>query len=92
MENVLFICGVLEIILFFKIWGMTNNVAKIRRIINLNNRISFFNKLPKKCQTLRTNEVYYVRGIYEDKIFCVVNEDDETAIEFDANEIVFMEE
>lgn len=30
---IILVFGVLQIILFFKIWGMTNNVAAIRRIM-----------------------------------------------------------
>ena len=31
---VIIVFGVLQIILFFKLWGMTNNVAEIKRILN----------------------------------------------------------
>ena len=31
---VIIVFGVLQIILFFKLWGMTNNVKKIKRILN----------------------------------------------------------
>lgn len=30
---IFFICGILQIILFFKIWGMTNNVYEIKNLI-----------------------------------------------------------
>ncbi len=47
---VIFIFGVLEIILFFKIWGMTNNVAKIREILESQNEKH--NNNPQKVQQL----------------------------------------
>ena len=33
LSIVLFLFGILQIILFFKIWGMTNDVSKIREIL-----------------------------------------------------------
>lgn len=33
LSIVLFVFGILQIILFFKIWGMTNDIEKIREII-----------------------------------------------------------
>lgn len=43
MENIAFftsiiviVFGVLQIILFFKVWGMTNDVRKIKNILELN--------------------------------------------------------
>lgn len=81
--------GVLQIILFFKIWGMTSDTKKIREMENLRNRLTFFQKLPSKCTDFR-GEVFYVRGIYEDKILCARNENDENILEFKANEINFI--
>ena len=87
----LIIFGVLQIILFFKVWGMTNDAEKIKRMINLRNRLSFFNRLPPKCKDYR-GEVYYGRGISEDSILCVRNENDENIIELKANEVSFIED
>lgn len=88
---ILIIFGILQIILFFKIWGMTNDTDKIKRMINLRNRLTFFNRLPPKCEDYR-GEVYYVRGISEDTILCVRNEDDEEIIQFNATEVSFIED
>lgn len=87
----LIIFGVLQIILFFKVWGMTNDAEKIKRMINLRNRLSFFNRLPPKCKDY-SGEVYYVRGISEDSILCARNENDENIIELKANEVSFIED
>ena len=92
MELLLIICivfGILPIILFFKIWGMTNDIKKIRSMTNLNNRLAFFGKLPPKCSHFQSG-IYQVRGIYEDKIFCARDDNDENVVEFDVNEVNFM--
>ena len=88
---ILVIFGILQIILFFKVWGMTNDTDTIKRMLNLRNRLTFFNRLPPKCEDYR-GEVYYVRGLFEDKILCVRNKDDENIIELKANEVSFIED
>lgn len=50
--------GILQIILFFKIWGMTNDIKKIRSMTNLNNRLAFFGKLPPPKNVLISNLAY----------------------------------
>ena len=86
---ILIVFGVLQIILFFKIWGMTNDTEKIKSMLNLRNRLSLFQNIPPKCKDSMGN-VYYVRGVFEDTIYCVRNENDENAIALKANEVSFI--
>ena len=41
---ILFVWGVLEVILFFKVWGMTNNVKKIQTELTRSNTTELFRK------------------------------------------------
>ena len=43
---VIIVFGVLQIILFFKLWGMTSNVKRIKD--NIINGLMFLLKVPKK--------------------------------------------
>lgn len=88
---ILIVFGVLQIILFFKIWGMTNDTEKIKSMLNLRNRLSLFQNLPPKCKDSAGN-VYYVRGVFEDTIFCIRSEDDENAIALKANDVSFIKD
>ena len=88
---ILVVFGILQIILFFKIWGMTNDTNKIVRMLNLRNRLSYFHKLPPKCKDYMGN-IYYVRGINEDKIICAVNENDEKVLELNIDDVGFIED
>jgi hypothetical protein len=89
---VLCVFGVLQIILFFKIWGMTNDTKKIKDMLNMRNRlIPFHGNLPSKCKDYQGN-IYFVTGIYEDKILCVQNKDDDYVIELNANEVSLIED
>lgn len=88
---ILFVFGILQIILFFKIWGMTNDTHKIKEMLNLRNRISFFHRLPPKCKDTYGN-ILFVKGIYEDKILCAHNENDKKVYELKMNEVVFIED
>lgn len=88
---ILIVFGILQIILFFKIWGMTNDTDKIKRMLNLRNRLTFFHKLPPKCKDTKGN-VYFVRGINEDTILCSRNEKDNNLIVFKITEVGFLED
>ena len=46
----LIIFGILQIILFFKLWGMTNDVADIKRIIRKNKKTSQSTVYPTQIQ------------------------------------------
>lgn len=41
---ILFVWGILEVILFFKVWGMTNNVKKIQTELTRSNTTELFRK------------------------------------------------
>lgn len=41
---ILFVWGILEVILFFKVWGMTNNVNKIKTELTRSNTTELFRK------------------------------------------------
>ncbi len=88
---ILIVFGILQIILFFKIWGMTNDTDQIKRMLNLRNRLSFFHKLPPKCKDTKGN-VYFVRGFHEDIILCSRNKNDENLIGLKITEIGFIED
>ena len=75
LSIIFIVFGILQIILFFKLWGMTNNVSKIRDSINGN---SLESNLVKEAQLLclkedyetavsKYNEAFYSRiiGLYE---------------------------
>jgi malonyl CoA-acyl carrier protein transacylase len=47
---VLFIFGILQIILFFKLWGMTNDVSKMRKLMEAQDENQTAN--PNKVQQL----------------------------------------
>ena len=38
--------GILQIILFFKLWGMTNDISSMKRDLNLLTEIAKFNQQP----------------------------------------------
>ena len=88
---ILVIFGILQIILFFKVWGMTNDAEKIKRMLNLRNRLTFFHNLPPKCENYK-GDVFFVKGIFEDSILCVRNENDENIVEFKVNEVNFIQD
>ncbi len=88
---ILIVFGILQIILFFKIWGMTNDTEKIKSMLNLRNRLSLFQNLPPKCKDSAGN-VYYIRGVFEDTIFCVRSENDEDAIALKVSDVSFIKD
>ncbi len=83
--------GVLQIVLFFKIWGMTNDTKMILNMVNLRNRLTFLNNLPPKCKNFR-GDIYYVKGINEDKVLCVREENDEDIKVIPIDEVSFIED
>lgn len=47
LEIIVFVFGVLNIVLFFKIWGMTNNVAAMREKIAVSNKVQDIVRIEK---------------------------------------------
>jgi hypothetical protein len=65
--GVLLVFGILQIILFFKVWGMTNDVNKIKEIAKEKNNISWD---AAKMETLAENydkayEIYFKCFIFD---------------------------
>ncbi|MBO7193291.1 MAG: hypothetical protein J6V47_03305 [Bacteroidaceae bacterium] len=72
LSIVLLVFGILQVILFFKIWGMTNNVCKIRELME-NSSQSNTNKSSKEvveeCDNIEVND--FVMEIKTQKEFKV---------------------
>lgn len=88
---VLFILGGLQLVLIFKIWTMSNDTAAIKGILNIKNRLNFLHNLPPKCVDNFGN-VYFVKGIFEDKILCEQIENSGNVIAVKESEIRFIED
>ncbi len=58
MLAVLLICGILQVILFFKIWGMTNNVKRIYSSVADINIVKEIHKHNPDIERLLFDETY----------------------------------
>ena len=64
---VIIVFGILQIILFFKLWWMTNN---IRSIVEILNQWDSSKKLPKSAKLKGNGEIMDVLGMKNGKILC----------------------
>ena len=84
----LLIFGILQIILFFKIWGMTNNIKELLLIYKAKENREL--GLPRKAILKGIKKEVKAKSVKSGKILCTVNqgafEHDET---YDFNEIIF---
>ncbi len=65
---VILIWGVLNIILFFKLWGMTNNVKNILMLLNCKDNREV--KLPSKAVVKGVKGEVQVEGMVNGKVLC----------------------
>lgn len=59
LSIVLLVFGVLQIILFFKLWGMTNNTKEIKKLLKRADARAYMEKnpeLPGWCENVRETE------------------------------------
>lgn len=87
------IWGILQIILFFKIWGMTNDVAKMLNLIekfNECNERSLLERSMKTQSSISQTEKNVIGGtIFEEGILVVDNDDRQwRVVEIKGNVIV----
>lgn len=84
LELVYIVAGILGIILFFKVWGMTNNVARIRELLenekNSDNvtekcvgTASSSFKVGDKVVILKSGKVSFITEVTGDKYECASN-------------------
>ena len=95
---VYFVGGILGVILFFKIWGMTNNVARIRELLenqlkgdsvakeNVGVSCDSFN-VGDKVVILKSGKVSFVTEVNGDKYECSSNNGNFYDGTFRANEL-----
>ena len=86
---IIIIFAILQIILFFKLWQMTNDTAKIKRMLDFKNKLSFMNKVPKKCKD-SNNNIYYIRSIDEDCLYCSKTENGKELWRLEIKNVVFL--
>lgn len=70
MDAVIIAIGVLSIVLFFKVWGMTKNIAKITKHVCESKDYSYFLLKGDKeglVKALEEDMLIEVSGIYSDK-------------------------
>lgn len=65
---IIVVFGILQIILFFKVWAMTNNVKNILDV--LNSKDTRDAKLPKKAQVKGVEGEVEVLGMRNGKVLC----------------------
>lgn len=68
---IIIVFGILQIILFFKIWGMTNNVSEIKNMMELKIRNEFQNRktpsVPHSTNPIEVNREWNNNITEEDK-------------------------
>ena len=69
MLAVLLICGILQVILFFKIWGMTNNVKRIYSSVADINIVKEIYKHNPDNERLLFDETYKVESEKTSELF-----------------------
>lgn len=59
LSIIIIVFGILQIILFFKVWGMTNNVSELRKMYDDRSEklISAINRVAREMQKLNSNKV-----------------------------------
>ena len=87
LSIVLLVFGILQVILFFKIWGMTNDVCKIRELLenfsksNTNNSLKEF---VEECATIEVDDfVMEIKTQKEFKVTRIIDENKFECIERD---------
>ena len=87
---IIIIFGVLQIILFFKVWAMTNNVKNILNVLNSKDIREF--KLPQKAKIKGKDKEVDVLGINNGKILCRIYYSNSWSDEyFNYDQLVFEE-
>lgn len=95
---VMFVWGILNIILFFKVWGMTNDVSdmlsEVKNILNiLNSKDNRDMKLPQRAIHKSTGKKVIVVGLKNGKMLCE-REDNKNwgQIDYNINELEFIKD
>ena len=77
--------GILQVILFFKIWGMTNNVCKIRELMenySQNNTNNSSKDVVEECDNIEVNDfVMEIKTKKEFKVKQIIGENKFECIE-----------
>ncbi len=85
LSFVLLVFGILQIILFFKIWGMTNNVCKIRELMenySQNNTNNSSKEVVGECDSIEVNDfVMEIKTQKEFKVKQIIGENKFECIE-----------
>ena len=85
LSIVLLVFGILQVILFFKIWGMTNNVCKIRELMEnsfQNNTNNSSKEVVEKCDNIEVNDfVMEIKTQKEFKVKQIIGENKFECIE-----------
>lgn len=89
--------GILQIVLFFKVWGMTNDVKSLSKdvhvIMNAVNERNFkdFN-LPKEAKVKGYNGTFELIGMMGEKVACRDKADPSTILHFPLSNLIFDKE
>ena len=85
LSIVLLVFGILQVILFFKIWGMTNNVCKIRELMenySQNNTNNSSKEVVEECDNIEVNDfVMEIKSQKEFKVKQIIGENKFECIE-----------
>ena len=85
LSIVLLVFGILQVILFFKIWGMTNNVCKIRELMEnytQNNTNNSSKEVVEECDNIEVNDfVMEIKTQKEFKVKQIIGENKFECIE-----------
>lgn len=68
---IIIVFGILQIILFFKVWGMTNDVKNVLNVLNSRDYREV--KLPNKAKLKESGTEVDVLGIKNGKVHCRIN-------------------
>lgn len=85
LSIILLIFGILQIILFFKIWGMTNNIKEL--LLTYKGKENRELGLPRKAILKRNKKEIKAESVKNGKILCTVSQDG-----FDYDEIYDLNE
>ena len=69
LSVIIAVFGVLQIILFFKLWGMTNDVKTILSVLNARDNREV--RLPKKAKVKGLDYEVEIVGMKDGKVLCV---------------------
>ena len=94
LSIVMLVFGILQIVLFFKVWGMTNDMKSLAKdvhtVMNAVNERNFRDlNLPKETKVKGYNGIFEVIGMMGDKVACRDKAAPSTVFHYRLDELIY---